>query len=157
VLRAVEGRIVTIEENKQVVSGLFAPLGEILARHDELYGPDWVGRFPGFPPLDAEGHRQYSIAMLTAFSDLDRRIEDMFAEGDKVVARWSAEGTHDGDFQGLPPTGKYVVSSGITVFRIEDNRVVEEWSESDMIGLLQQVGALPAPADASSGDGADHG
>jgi steroid delta-isomerase-like uncharacterized protein len=96
------------------------------------------------PPLDAEGHRQYSEAMIAAFPDIERSIEDLVAEGDKVVARWTARGTHTGDFQGLPPSGKVATSSGITIFRIADGRIVEEWSESDMLGLLQQLGAIPS-------------
>jgi steroid delta-isomerase-like uncharacterized protein len=135
---------VGLEENKDLVRAVFAPLETIIATHDELYGPEWVGRFPGMPPLDAEGHRQYSEAMINAFPDIDRTIEDLVAEGDKVVARWTARGTHTGDFQGLPPTGKVATSSGITIFRIADGRIVEEWSESDMLGLLQQVGAIPS-------------
>jgi len=67
------------------------------------------------------------------------------AEGDKVVARWTSFGTHNGDFMGISPTGKQVTTSGITIFRLQDGKIVEEWSESDMLGMLQQVGALPGP------------
>ena len=59
------------EQNKELVRSTFAALDTILATHELLYGPDWVGRFPGMPPLDAAGHRQYSEVMLTAFPDLD--------------------------------------------------------------------------------------
>jgi steroid delta-isomerase-like uncharacterized protein len=135
---------VGLEENKDLVRAAFAPLETIIATHDELYGPEWVGRFPGMPPLDAAGHLQYSEAMVVAFPDIDRTVEDLVAEGDKVVARWTARGTHTGDFQGLPPTGKVATSSGITIFRIADGKIVEEWSESDMLGLLQQIGAIPS-------------
>lgn len=134
-----------LEENKEIVRGLFAPLTTILEQHDELYGPDWVGRFPGMPPLNADGHRQYSQVMLAAFPNLDRTIDDIVAEGDRVVARWSARGVHEGEFMGSPPSGNVVTSSGITIFRIADGRVVEEWAESDMVGLLQQVGLMPGP------------
>ena len=131
------------EQNTELVRASFAPLATVLERHDELYGSDWVGHFPGMPPLDAEGHRQYSEVMLTAFPDLERRIDDIVAADDKVVVRWTAEGTNTGEFQGMPPTGKYAKSSGITIFRIADGRIVEEWSESDMLGLLQQLGVIP--------------
>ena len=119
----------------------FEDLDRVLETHAALYGPDWVGRFPGMPPLDADGHRQYSEAMLKAFPDLDRTLEDLVAEGDKVVARWTAKGTNTGEFNGMPATGKFATSSGITIFRIADGRIVEEWSESDMLGLLQQLAA----------------
>jgi steroid delta-isomerase-like uncharacterized protein len=125
------------------VRAAFESLESILAQHEQLYGPEWVGHFPGMPPLDADGHRQYSEVMSRAFPDLERTIEDLVAEGDKVVARWTARGTHDGDFNGIPPTGKTAHSSGITIFRIADGRIVEEWAESDTLGLLQQVGAIP--------------
>ncbi|HEY7537960.1 MAG TPA: ester cyclase [Gaiellaceae bacterium] len=131
------------EENKEIVRRAFAPLDTILQAHDEIYGPDWVGNFPGMPPIDAAGHRAYSEAMISAFPDLERTIVDLVAEGDKVVARWTATGTNTGPFQGMPPSGKRATSSGITVFRVADGRIVEEWSESDMLGLLQQIGAIP--------------
>jgi steroid delta-isomerase-like uncharacterized protein len=134
------------EDNKEIVRAAFAPLDTIVESHDALYGSDWVGHFPGMPPLDADGHRQYSEAMIGAFPDLERTIEDLVAEGDKVVARWTAEGTNSGPFQGMPASGKFARSSGITIFRIADGRIVEEWSESDMIGLLGQIGALPGSA-----------
>ena len=137
------------EKNKELVRSTFAALETILESHEQLYGSDGVGRFPGMPPLDAAGHRQYSEVMLTAFPDLERRIDDLVAEGDKVVARWSAAGTHTGDFQGIPPSGNTATSSGITIFRIADGRIVEEWSESDSLGLLQQVGAIPVPGGTS--------
>jgi steroid delta-isomerase-like uncharacterized protein len=136
------------EQNKEIVRASFEPLEEILSVHERLYGAEWVGHFPGMPPLDAAGHRQYSEVMIAAFPDLERTIEDMVAEGDKVVARWTAKGTHTGDFQGIPPSGRVATSSGITIFRIADGRIVEEWSESDMLGLLQQVGAIPTGAPA---------
>lgn len=131
------------EENKEVVRRSFEQLSAVVESHEEIYGDDWVGHFPGMPPLDVQGHRMYSKVMETAFPDLDRRLEDLVAEGDKVVARWTARGTHLGDFNGIPPSGKVATSSGITIFRITNGKIVEEWAESDMLGLLTQVGALP--------------
>jgi len=136
----------SVRQNKAIVEASFDRLETILASHEELYGSDWVGHFPGMPTLDAEGHRRYSEVMQTAFPDLERKIEDMLADGDKVVVRWTARGTQTGEFQGLPPSHKFATSSGITIFRIADERIVEEWSESDLLGLLQQIDAIPAPA-----------
>jgi steroid delta-isomerase-like uncharacterized protein len=135
----------SVEQNKELVRAAFEGLEEVVATHERLYSPEWIGHFPGMPPLDAEGHKQYSVVMSTAFPDLERTLEDLVAEGDKVVVRWSARGTHSGDFNGIPPTGKQASSSGITIFRLADGQIVEEWSESDMLGLLQQVGAIPSP------------
>jgi steroid delta-isomerase-like uncharacterized protein len=134
----------SVEQNKELVRATFVALGDVLSSHETLYDSDWVGHFPGMPPIDADGHRQYSQLMLTAFPDLDRRIDDLIATDDKVVVRWSAKGTHTGDFNGIPASGRVATSSGITIFRIADGRIVEEWSESDMLGLLQQVGAIPS-------------
>jgi steroid delta-isomerase-like uncharacterized protein len=137
------------QDNKELVRRTFEKLAGVVDSHDAFYGDDWQGHFPGMPPLDAAGHKMYAKVMDTAFPDLDRQLLDMVAEDDKVVARWTAEGHHLGDFNGLPPTGNYAKSSGITIFRIAGGRIVEEWSESDMLGLLQQVGAIPGPGGAN--------
>jgi steroid delta-isomerase-like uncharacterized protein len=142
-----------VEQNKELVRAAFGGLDEVMAAHDRLYHPEWTGHFPGMPPLDLDGHRQYSETMAVAFPDLERTIDDLVAEGDRVVARWTARGTHSGDLMGVPPSGVVATSSGITVFRIADGRIAEEWSESDMLGLLQQLGAIPGgpPPDGDSG------
>lgn len=142
-----------LEQNKEIVRAALGGLEEVMASHDRLYDPDWVGHFPGMPPLDLDGHRQYSEVMNAAFPDLERTIDDLFAVDDKVVARWTARGTHDGELMGVPPSGVVATSSGITVFRMADGRIAEEWSVSDMLGLLQQIGAIPGgpPPDGDSG------
>ena len=138
-----------IEQNKQVVQRAFDSMSEgpdqFLAEHDDIYGENLVGHFSGMPPVDRDLHRQFGLGTFSAFPDLKRPVEDLVAEGDKVVARWSSRGTHDGDFMGVPPTGRTVTTTGITIFRLEDGKIVEEWSESDMLGMLQQVGAIPTP------------
>lgn len=145
----------SLSENKALVRRAFDSMSEgrkqFLEEHDEIYSADLVGHFSGMPPVTIDLHRQFGLATFDAFPDLQRPVEDLVAEGDKVVARWTSVGTHQGDFQGIPPTGKRVVTSGITIFRVADGKIVEEWSESDMIGLLQQVGAFPPPG----GSGAD--
>jgi len=133
------------DEGKELVRRVFAPQADASKGYDELYGPDWVSHFPGMPPLDADGRRRYGEAMTAAFPDLDRKVDDLVAEGDRVVVRWSATGTQTGSFMGIPPSGKVATNSGITIFRIAGGRIVEEWTESDTLGLLQQVGALPGP------------
>lgn len=65
-------------------------------------------------------------------------------EGDKAVTRWTFSGTHKGQFQNMPPTGKQVVMSGITIFRITNSKIIEGWNNPDLLGLLQQLGAVPA-------------
>lgn len=88
---------------------------------------------------------KFGLGTFTAFPDLKRPVVDLVAEGDRVVARWTSVGTHDGVWMGIPPSGKEVRTSGITIFRLGNGKIVEEWSESDMRAMLQQVGALPGP------------
>jgi steroid delta-isomerase-like uncharacterized protein len=137
------------EENKAVVQRAFDSMTEgrehFLAEHDAIYDPNLVGHFPGMPPVGIDMHRQFGLMTFDAFPDLKRPVEDLVAEGDKVVARWTSAGTHQGAFMGIPASGKTVTTSGITVFRLENGKIVEEWSESDMVGMLQQVGAIPSP------------
>ncbi len=136
------------EENKAVVHRL---LEEGWNQHnldviDDLNAPDLVDHSapPGFPS-DKAGARQGSAMYLQAFPDLHFTLEDLIAEGDKVVARWSSRGTHQGELFGVPPTGKLVTSTGINIARIRDNRIVETWQNLDMLGILQQIGAIPTP------------
>lgn len=137
------------EDNKAVVQRAFDSMTEgpdvFEAEHDQIYAHSLAGHFAGMPEVDIDMHRQFGLATFEAFPDLRRTVVDMVAEGDKVVARWTSEGTHNGPFMGMPPTGKMVTTSGITIFRFAGGRIVEEWSESDMVGMLQQVGAMPSP------------
>ncbi|MBI2906599.1 MAG: ester cyclase [Chloroflexi bacterium] len=97
---------------------------------------------PGFPQ-GLEGVRQLLSAYLVAFPDLDATIEDLIAEGDKVVARVTYSGTHKGDFMGIAPTGKRITTKGIEIVRITGDKVVEHWESFDMLGMMQQLGVVP--------------
>ena len=92
-----------------------------------------------------EGIQHFYGALHNAFPDLHFTIEDQIAEGDRVVTRWTATGTHTGAFQGIPPTGTRFKLSGIDIDRIAGGKVVECWPNADELGLLQQLGVLPAP------------
>jgi steroid delta-isomerase-like uncharacterized protein len=120
---------------------------------DEALAPGYVLHAAGMPgPAGAEAAKQGTIQMRAAFPDFDHTIEDLVAEGDHVVARWTARGTHRGTFNGIPATGKPVTISCITFLRLADGKVVEEWVQMDALGLLQQLGVIPAagPAVATS-------
>jgi predicted ester cyclase len=82
---------------------------------------------------------------LDAFPDLRLTVEDIFSEGDMVAARLTFQGTHRGEFQGIPPTGKQVAFSSIEVDRVVDGKVQEHWVELDQLGLMRQLGAIPEP------------
>ena len=118
---------------------------------DELYAPDYVARSSGLPPgisSDREGQKQLAQAFRGAFPDMVGAIEDLIAEGDKVVLRWSAQGTHEGDFMGIPPTGRHISINGTSVYRIAGGKVADEWTQADMLGLMTQLGVVPEMATA---------
>ena len=101
---------------------------------------------PGFEP-SKEGVKQMFRMYLTAFPDLRMETEDMLVSGDKVVARVRATGTHQGEFMGMPATGKSVDVQVIDIMRFgEDGLVREHWGLFDALGMMQQLGAIPAPA-----------
>lgn len=114
---------------------------------DELYAADYddhVGKGPEPAELrGADGIKRAVAAFRTAFPDLTYMVEDEIAEGDLVMARFSARGTHLGPFLGLAPTGRVVTYAGIDVNRIRDGRIVESWVQYDALGLLQQLGIVP--------------
>ncbi len=115
----------------------------------EFIDPDQVDHaaLPGTPGGLA-GAKQTIAMYLTAFPDLHFTVEDIIAEGDKVVARLTVRGTQQGAFMGIPPTGKKVASTAIDINRIVDDKSVEHWIEMDTLGLLQQLGAVPTPGQA---------
>ena len=112
---------------------------------DEHMAPNYVLHKPptGFAP-DREGLKAILHAMRSAFPDLRMTVEDVVAEGDKVVQRRLYEGTHKGELFGIPASGKSVSVSQITVSRVADGKFVEEWAETDFLGMLQQLGVVPA-------------
>ena len=81
----------------------------------------------------------------TGFSDARVTVDDQIAEGDKVATRWTGRGTHDGEIVGVAPTGKEVTVSGLTISRVKNGLVVEEQTEWDALGMLVQLGVVPAP------------
>jgi steroid delta-isomerase-like uncharacterized protein len=94
-----------------------------------------------------EGVRQYFAMLHEAFPDITFTIEDQIAEGDRAVTRWTAHATHAGPFQGIPATGQQVRVTGLTINRFANDKVVEGWSSIDGLGLLQQLGVIPASAE----------
>jgi steroid delta-isomerase-like uncharacterized protein len=99
---------------------------------------------PAGVPEGFEGRKLFYSAMLAAFPDMQIKIEDVFGEGDKLVLRWSAHGTHNGDMMGIPPTGKQISIGGIAIDRFENGQSVEHWEIFDQTGLMQQLGVIPA-------------
>lgn len=112
---------------------------------DELVASDFVGHMAPVDNHGPEGVKQYFSTLRAAFPDLHFTIEDQIAEGDRVATRWTARATHKGEFQGVPPTGRQGVVTGITISRVADGKVVEGWTNLDELGLLQQLGVIPTP------------
>jgi steroid delta-isomerase-like uncharacterized protein len=105
----------------------------------------------GFGPGTSgiEGTKRSAGMYLAAFPDLHFTFEDFIAEGDQVVVRWTSSGTQKGELMGIPPSGKQFSVTGVEIYRFEGGKIVEHWLESDMLGLLQQLGAIPSPAQTS--------
>ena len=97
-------------------------------------------------PPGIEGLRSLYGSFPDAITDVDLNFEDQIAEGDLVVTRWSSAFTHTGVLFGVPATGKRVKQSGIMIYRIRDGKVVEQWAEANMWGLMQQLGAVHPPS-----------
>jgi steroid delta-isomerase-like uncharacterized protein len=117
-----------------------------LAMFDELLADAFVDHSapPGFPN-DREGQKQFTMMLRTGFPDASQTIDELIAEGDKVVMRWTGRGTNRGEFMGIPATGKPVTVTGIDIFRLEGGTIVEHWSNWDMMGMMQQLGVAPTP------------
>lgn len=114
---------------------------------DEIFAPNHVNHDPNIP-MEAsgpEGMKQLFGMYKSAFPDGRQTIEDQIAEGDKVVSRWSATGTHQGELMGIPPSGNRAEITGITIDRFAEGKIVESWSNYDLLGLMQQIGAVPSP------------
>ena len=100
--------------------------------------------------MDWNGHKQLLAALINAFPDFHHKLEDVVVEGNKVAVRFTITCTHRGEFQGIPPTGKQVSIGGMDFLTIVDGKITEEWVSVDMMGWMQQLGAIPATPTSSS-------
>ena len=143
------------EENKAVgrreLEELYNEEGNLDAA-EEIYTPDFVGHEPTIGEIrGVEGAMQYAATMRLAFPDLSCTVEDQVAEGDKVVSRWSARGTHQGETEDLgPATGNRVEITGISIERFSEGKVAESWDNYDALGMMQQLGLVPEPEQAQA-------
>jgi steroid delta-isomerase-like uncharacterized protein len=134
----------SLEENKTLVRRMMEAMNRgDLAALKEVIAPDFVHRNPGDPQMPAgpEGIQQLAERWLRAFPDGQEVPDDQIAEGDKVVTRWTFQGTHQGTLFGIAPTGRQVTLTGIHIDRIQNGKIVEHWDEADIAGLLQQLDA----------------
>ena len=117
---------------------------------DELVAGDYVGHDPALPEptRGPEGVKQFYDEFRAAYPDASLTIEAQLAEGDYVTTRWTGRGTQQGELMGIPATGKQVTVSGITISRLAGGKIAEEWTAWDTLGMMQQLGAIPAPTTA---------
>lgn len=139
----------SIEENKGLVRRWlqeFWTEGEY-AVADEICSEDYAVHDPHAPdaPPGREGIKDYARHFHQAFSGLRVTLDDLVAEGDKVAARWLAEGTHTGPLGPVPASGKHITMQGADTYRIVNGKLAEAWTLYDRLGMLQQLGVIPEP------------
>jgi steroid delta-isomerase-like uncharacterized protein len=134
------------EENKAVVRRFLEELWNRsnFAVVDELLASDYDGH-SSTVIRGEEGAMGFIRTLRAAFPGFQLRVLDQIAEGDKVATRWKLSGAHEGTFQGVPPSGKRVEMTGITIFRLADGKLIDGWTNEDVWGMLQQIGAGTAP------------
>ena len=113
------------------------------AAFDEFVAENYAGH--GLDTAQGrEGLKAEIMSYVAAFPDLRYTVDDVISEGDQVMSRWTARGTHTGQLMDIPPTGKPVTINGISVDRVVNGKMVEGWTEFDMLGMFQQLGVLPS-------------
>jgi len=136
----------TTDENKAIVRRFIEQVlngGDVAAADQYMTAqPLEHDPWPGQPPT-LEGWKQGLTALRTALPDYRFTIEDLIAEGDKIVVRGTSRGTHKGEFMGIAPTGKQFVMTELHIVRIADGKIVEHWGNHDDLGMLQQLGVVP--------------
>src|SRR5882762_6053655 len=135
------------EGNKFVIRRSFEELWNKgnLSLADQLFSPNYAHHDPSTPDFGRGPESETKRATLyrTAFPDLQLTIEDIIAEGETVMARWSCHGTHKGDLSGIAPTGKQFTISGVTSVRLTNGKLAEGYVNWDALGLMQQLGVVP--------------
>lgn len=138
----------SIQENKEIARRYFSADANQVKKdvdpsQDEFHAPELIVHGP-MGDSNYEGWMAQMNTVVSAFPDCKYNPEDIIAEGDKVVVRYSFTGTHQGNFQGIPSSGKKVEIEGIMIIRIDHGKLVEFWVATDMFGLMQQLGAFPS-------------
>ena len=139
------------EDNKAVVRQYFALLNRKDLSTEEAIAPlasKMVYHRPGLPDVTGlTGMKQVVEMSRSAIPDMHGTIEELVAEDDKVACRYSGRGTHQGDLMGVAATGKAITVTGITIYRVANRKIQEEWDYSDVLGLMQQLGLGPLQGD----------
>jgi steroid delta-isomerase-like uncharacterized protein len=142
----------SVEENKALVRRFvegFWNEGNTSAV-DELMVSDAEIHMPTGEVVDVDGLKGFAGTFRESFPDWHSTFEELVAEGDRVAERWTGRGTHLGELQGIPPTGKRVEVPGSVFYRIVNGKIVEFRGQLDMMGLMQQLGVIPSPQQAKA-------
>jgi steroid delta-isomerase-like uncharacterized protein len=132
------------EQNKTLARRWFDDLfsqGNLDAAN-EILSAEFVDHLPREEERGLQELKHYILMYRTAFPDIHDTVEELVAEGDKVVARWTSRGSHQGEFMGVAPTGRHVTFTGMRLFRIAENKIAESWVNIDERGLLEQLGIV---------------
>jgi steroid delta-isomerase-like uncharacterized protein len=137
----------SLQENKTLVRRF---VEEVQCQHnlavlDELYSPNFVDRSGMTDPPTLESARQFFTMMFAAFPDMRFTIRQQIAEGDKVLTHKTFRGTHRGPFMGIPATGREVSFDVMDIYTVTGGKITEHWTVGDMLGMMQQLGVVPAP------------
>jgi steroid delta-isomerase-like uncharacterized protein len=138
------------EENKALVQRFVEEFWnqKNMSAADELMAADVVVHMPTGEVVDLDGLKAFADMWRSSFPDWHSTFEELIAEGERVAERWTGRGTHQGELQGIPPTGKRVEVPGSVFYRIIDGKIVEFRGQLDMMSLMQQIGAVPKPEQA---------
>ena len=138
-----------MEESKRLVHSFFEEyfIRKNMAVADKVLADNYVLHDPYVPSASVgkEGFKKLQSTYFDAFPDHRLTVDEEFGEGDKVVTRWTTRGTHKKDLPGIPATGKAITVTGITISRVSDGKIAEEWQVWDKLGLLEQLGVIKAP------------
>jgi steroid delta-isomerase-like uncharacterized protein len=141
----------SIEENKKNAHRALEAITEKdFSIVDQLYDASYIRHDPDSPQVHSrEEYKRYLMGLCAVFPDLCFTVDAVFAEDDCVACRFSIRGTHERPWRGLPATGKQVELTGINISRFAENRIVEDWFNTDIFSLALQLGLIPTPAPAS--------
>ena len=133
------------QQNKALARRIFDEMESKgnLAIADETFAGDFVNHTPFGENHGPEGAKQFVKMLRSAFPDLHATVEDQVAEGDKVATRFTARGTHKGELNGIPASGNTMEISGIVISRFANGKIIEQWGNPDVFGLMRQIGAIP--------------
>ena len=135
--------VTPIDANKALVRRAIASNHGTAEEATEIFSPDFMAHMPGQPPMDRHGLDQFIRRVTDGLSGFGYEIHEQIAQDDLVFNRITARGVHTAALLGIPATGRPIELRLINLFKVKDRRIVEQWAEPDLFGLLQQIGAIP--------------